>query len=148
MNDSKRNIRELTLYLCKPLMIINIILMPFILYFFLIGLFVDGEAFMYGIGILLIFIILLIIMFGVYFLYKISDKKIFELNSNKDIEYSICFYDGKYMIENINKKTINKVSSKNIKKIKVLKNIIFIKSSFGSSFYVPKTKELLEFFGK
>lgn len=150
----KKNIKDLKIYLhemvwfsCKSIIILDVVCIPFILYFFLVGFLADKEALTYAFGILLLFIVLLLIIIRMILFYRKNLKMFFSIvNVDGDVESSIYLDNDELVMENISRKTINRIKLSEIKSLTTTKNIIFVKTSLRQSLFFPKTKELVEFF--
>lgn len=150
----KKNIKDLKMYLheivwfsCKPLIIIDVVCIPFILYFFLVGFLADKEALTYAFGILIIFIFVLLIIIRMILFYRKNLKMLFSIaNVDGDVESSIYLDNDDLVMENISRKTINRIRLSEIKSLTITKNLIIAKTSLGQALLFPKSKELVEFF--
>lgn len=150
----KKNIKDLKMYLhelvwfsCKSVIIIDVICIPLILYFFLVGFLADKEALSYAYGILALFILFLIYIIRIILLYRKNLKMFFSIvNVDGDVESSIYLDNDDLVMENISGKTINRIKLSEIKSLTTTKNLIIAKTSLGQLLFFPKSKELVEFF--
>ena len=140
---------EMIWFLCKPIIVIGLICIPLIIYFFLIGLFVDKEALFYGYGILGIFAILLLILIRMTFHCKRRLQYLFEfVNENGDIDFSISKDNDEFIIENLTRKIVNRIKVNEIKSVITTKKLVFVKIAIGQLYFFPKTEEMKEMFEK
>lgn len=67
-------------------------------------------------------------------------------NVDGDVESSIYLDNDDLVMENISRKTINRIRLSEIKSLTITKNLIIAKTSLGQAVLFPKSKELVEFF--
>ena len=145
--DLKNYRNDVFWFLCKPLFITEIVCIPFIVYFLIVGFLSDEEALIYAFYILALFaIIFLIIIAQLFSTNKILISSFNEINQDGNIDFSIEFNDDEYLIENITLKTRNRLKKKDIKKLHFSKKTIIIKTELNQLLFFPKTKELEELF--
>lgn len=125
-------LHEIVWFSCKSIIIIDVVCIPLIIYFFLVGFLADIEALTYAFGILLIFITLLSIIIRMILLYRKNLKMFFSIaNGDGDVELSIYLDNDDWVIENISRKTINRIKLSEIKSLTTTKNLIIAKTSLG-----------------
>jgi hypothetical protein len=147
ISDLNTYLKEMLLALYKSLMIIELIFIPFIIYFFLVGFFVNKEAFLYGCSILGIFVINLLKILKMFILFKKNLKIYFkDINNKGEIEFSIYLEYEEYVIENITTKKTGRIKKDEIKFITKSKNCIFIKTTNEQIFFFPRTSALTDLF--
>lgn len=147
IKDSNKYLHDLISLSCKKIIIIAIICFLLSSYFILVGIFYDKEAFMYGFGLIMIDIILLIVLIRVVLYYKKNLSYMFKfVNSNGELEYTLSKENSQYILENLTRKTVTRINLDNIKLIAVKKGIILIKMKVGNAIFLPNTNDLTSFF--
>ena len=149
---NKKYIRNYTLDMlwvsCKPLIIINIAIVPFMIYFLLVGIFSDREAFNDFVRLIICFILLLAISIRWFFYYKkINLMFFYTCDEDGNVKELITLENDEYVINNITHKTINRIKKNEIKSISQTKRAIIIKTIYNQKAYIPKNDELLVFLG-
>ena len=149
---NKKYIRNYTLDMlwvsCKPLIIINIAIVPFMIYFLLVGIFSDKEAFNDFVRLIICFILLLAISIRRFFYYKKINLMFFNTcDEDGNVKELITLENDEYVINNITHKTINRIKKNEIKSISQTKRAIIIKTVYNQKVYIPKNDELLVFLG-
>ena len=149
---NKKYIRNYTLDMlwvsCKPLIIINIAIVPFMIYFLLVGIFSDKEAFNDFVRLIICFILLLAIIIRWFFYYKKINLMFFNTcDEDGNVKELITLENDEYVINNITHKTINRIKKNEIKSITQTKRAIIIKTIYNQKAYIPKNDELLVFLG-
>ena len=149
---NKKYIRNYTLDMlwvsCKPLIIINIAIVPFMIYFLLVGIFSDKEAFNDFVRMIICFILLLAINIRWFFYYKKINLMFFNTcDEDGNVKELITLENDEYVINNITHKTINRIKKNEIKSITQTKRAIIIKTIYNQKAYIPKNDELLVFLG-
>ena len=149
---NKKYIRNYTLDMlwvsCKPLIIINIAIVPFMIYFLLVGIFSDREAFNDFVRLIICFILLLAISIRWFFYYKKINLMFFNTcDEDGNVKELITLENDEYVINNITHKTINRIKKNEIKSISQTKRAIIIKTIYNQKAYIPKNDELLVFLG-
>ncbi len=132
---------------CKPLIILNFAILPFMIFFLLVGIFSDKEAFNYFCHMIICFILSLAINIRMYFYYKKSNQMFFNTcDEDGNVEEIITLENDEYVINNTTQKTINRIKKSEIKSIIQTKKAIIIKTIYNQKVYIPKNDELLDFF--
>ena len=103
---------------CKPLIILNFAILPFMIFFLLVGIFSDKEAFNYFCHMIICFILSLAINIRMYFYYKKSNQMFFNTcDEDGNVEEIITLENDEYVINNTTQKTINRIKKSEIKSI-------------------------------
>ena len=132
---------------CKPLIILNFAILPFMIFFLLVGIFSDKEAFNYFGYLIVCFILSLAINIRMFFYYKKSNLMFFNTcDEDGNVEEIITLENDEYVINNTTNKTINRIKKNEIKYLYQTKNAIIIKTIYNQKVYIPKNDELLDFF--
>lgn len=132
---------------CKPLIILNFAILPFMIFFLLVGIFSDKEAFNDFVRLMICFILSLAINIRMFFYYKKSNLMFFNTcDEDGNVEEIITLENDEYVINNTTQKTINRIKKNEIKSLYQTKRAIIIKTIYNQKVYIPKNDELLDFF--
>lgn len=132
---------------CKPLIILNFAILPFMIFFLLVGIFSDKEAFNDFVRLIICFILSLAINIRMFFYYKKSNLMFFNTcDEDGNVEEIITLENDEYVINNTTHKTINRIKKNEIKSIIQTKKAIIIKTIYNQKVYIPRNDELLDFF--
>ena len=147
ISDFNIYLKEMIWVLCKPLIIIEFIFLPFIIYFFLVGFLDDKEALIYGGCMLGIFAVLMLKILKTLILCKKNLKIYFnQTNSRGEIDFNIYLEDKEYVIENVTTQTSSRIKIDEIKVLTKSKNCIFLKTENNKLLFFPKTSSLVSLF--
>lgn len=155
MVSFKKNIKytklyawETTWFVSTVYIAIGIVCIPFIIYQFVIGIFVNKDALGYGVTLLILWALIILIVIRTYFYYKKNLNLYFrDADSNGDVEGTVSVDGDEYVMENLSGKSIGRLRKTDIKKTKVTKNCLFIKTNANVVIFFPKTDEILDLFG-
>jgi hypothetical protein len=133
---NKKYIRNYTLDMlwvsCKLLIIINIAILPFMIYFLLVGIFSDKEAFKDFVRLIECFILLLVINIRMFFHYKKINLMFFSTcDEDGNVKELITLENDEYVVNNITHQTINRIKKNEIKSISQTKRAIIIKTIYN-----------------
>lgn len=146
IKDSNKYLYNLIWLFCKTYIVIAIVLFLLSVFFILVGFLDDKEALMYGIGLIMIDIILVLIVIRVALYCKNNLAYMFKfVNNNGELEYTLNKDDSQYVLENLTRKTIVRINFDNIKTIVKTKRLILIKVKIGNAIFLPNTDELISF---
>ena len=115
--EYKKSSKDINIYLKEffwlkfaPIIALAIICIPFVIFILFVGIFSDREAFKTGAVVLIIFIWALLVIIRMLLYCKKFFKRYFEnANVNGDFEYIISINNDEYAIENITKKTVDRI---------------------------------------
>ena len=97
---------------------------------------------------LFVLILLLLYVVRVYFYYKKNLKLYFrDADSDGTVEVTVSREGDEYIMENLSGKSVSRLRKTDIKKTKVTKNCLFIKTNANVVIFFPKTDEILDLFG-
>ena len=151
MISIRENIKDVNAYaweavwfVLKPLIIIGIICVPLTIFFLSIENLPSKGPLGYGYMLLVVVVVVILLVARMYFYYKKTLKLFFrDADMNGDIELTILFDNEEYVIENLANKTVSRLKKADIKKMKVLKKCVFIKTMANQVIFFPKTDDLI-----
>lgn len=149
-SSKKEDINEkaikLTLFETKTTLILLLISFVFTIYFLLVGFLSDSEALIYGYSALVIFVILLIYLVRFYFLCKKSlIQKFNQITKNDIINYSLDKNDNYFKFICYENNQTLEFKKEDVKKIKIMKNLIILKLNSNEIIMLPNQKEISDY---
>lgn len=146
-DNVKTYMKDLFWAFCKIIFIIDIISFIYTCLFLIIGfLFSYKESIRSGFELLALTVMLAIIEVMIFFNINKNLKLLFK-NSNI-VEFLISKEDDDFIIENVTNKTQIRIKCKDIKKIKLTKKIIIIKTELNGTIWFPMNDELVDLLRK
>lgn len=150
VKDIKVYAWETTWFVLKPFIIFGFILIPFTVYCFVAGNIPEHnvEILRYAYISLFVLVLLLLYVVRVYFYYKKNLKLYFrDADSDGNVEVAVSCEGDEYIMENLSGKSLSRLRKTDIKKTKVTKNCLFIRTKTNLVIFFPKTDEIPDLFG-
>lgn len=147
IKDSKIYTKEIFWFIGKHFIIFEIICIPIIIYYFLVGFLADKTVLPRGYFVLALFVFMLVVLiFTVVFCKRVISA--FFKDTNGEVELTVSIDKSELIVENKTKKIVNKFEIKDIKSKKITPNNIYFLTKSHKIIFFPKTDELVEFFNK
>lgn len=156
MISIKKNVKDISVYawettwfVLKPFIIFGFILIPFTVYCFVTGNIPEHNIATLRNAYMSLFVLILLFLYvvRVYFYYKKNLKLYFrDADSDGNVEVTISCEGDEYLFENLSAKSVNRLRKTDIKKTKVTKNCLFIRTKTNLVIFFPKTDEILNLF--